>query len=59
VIKDVVLPIVDKVTSDALQGLSPKDKVSVTKLLAKMTSIHERILERLFMPVGGEDGNDD
>ena len=50
VINEKILPLIDKVTGDALQGLSPKDKVTVSKLLVKLTSIHERILERLFAP---------
>ena len=50
VIQEKMLPLVDKVTGDALQGLSPKEKVSVAKLLVQLTAINERILERLFAP---------
>lgn len=50
VIEHKILPIVSVVINETIIGLSPKDKVTKVKLLAKMNSINDRVLEKLFVP---------
>ena len=40
---------VNDVAGEALQRLSPKDKVSKVKFLAKITMINDSIMEKIFM----------
>ena len=49
VIEQQVLPLVNDVAGEALQRLSPKDKVSKVKFLAKITMINDSIMEKIFM----------
>ena len=46
---DKVLPLVDRVCSHLLNGLSPKDKVTLSRFKDTMSMINERILAHLMM----------
>ena len=43
-----VLPLIDKVCSTHLNGLTPKDRVTVAKFKQTMTAINDRIMMQLF-----------
>ena len=45
-----VLPLIDRVCSTHLNGLTPKDRVTVAKFKQTMTSINDRIMMQLFQP---------
>ena len=50
VILNKVLPLVDKVCSMHLSGLTPKDKVTVAKFRATMARINDKVMLQLFSP---------
>ena len=56
VILNKVLPLVDQVCSKHLNGLTPKDKVTVAKFRSTMAKINERIMIRLFSPESIDSG---
>lgn len=51
-----VLPLVDRVCNSLLNGLSPKDKVSLVKFKATMDKINESILARLLLDLSEASG---